>query len=246
MEQIFGKVHSIETCGTLDGPGIRFVVFMQGCNLRCQYCHNPDTWNTAGGTTYTAKDLLKEVVKYESYMRFSNGGITITGGEPLLQIDFLIELFMLCRELGLHTALDTSGSIFNDKTKILLEWTDLVILDIKSFDNDQYLALTGVNLQPTIDFVNYANTIQKKIWVRYVLVPNLTDDLVSIANLSKFLGTLEHVERIEVLPFHKMGEYKWEALNLPYTLQNTKIPTEGELLKVLEVFYRYNRNVIIV
>ncbi|PKM49677.1 MAG: pyruvate formate-lyase 1-activating enzyme [Firmicutes bacterium HGW-Firmicutes-7] len=246
MDKIIGNVHSIETCGTLDGPGIRFVVFMQGCNLRCRYCHNPDTWNTDGGTLYTPRDLFNEIVKYESYMRFSNGGLTITGGEPLLQADFLIELFMLCKEHGIHTALDTSGSIFNDQTRILLEWTDLVIIDIKNFDKLQYKDLTGFDLQPTLNFLDYVNTLQKRIWVRYVLVPDLTDDLAIISDLSKFISLHRNVERIEVLPFHKMGEYKWETLNLPYTLQDTKIPTEAELLKVLEVFYKHNRNVIIV
>ncbi|PKM93984.1 MAG: pyruvate formate-lyase 1-activating enzyme [Firmicutes bacterium HGW-Firmicutes-1] len=246
MEDILGKIHSIETCGTLDGPGIRFVVFMQGCNLRCQYCHNPDTWDTTSGTIYTPTDLFKEILNYESYMRFSNGGITVTGGEPLLQIDFLIQLFMLCKEHGIHTVLDTAGSIFNDKVKILLEWTDLVILDIKSFDKVQYLNLTGAKLQPTIEFIDYTNTIQKSIWIRYVLVPNLTDDLSIISDLSKFLGSHKYIEKIEVLPFHKLGEYKWEALNLPYTLLDTSVPTESDLLKVLEAFYKYNRNVVIV
>lgn len=246
MDSCVGKVHSIETCGTVDGPGIRFVVFMQGCNLRCLYCHNPDTWSKTSGTSYTAKELFKEVIKYEAYMRLSKGGITVTGGEPLLQTEFLIELFMMCKSHGIHTALDTSGSIINDQVKVLLEWTDLVILDIKNFDKDHYQFLTGAKLQDTLDFLNYINTIQKRIWIRYVLVPQLTDQLDSISDLSKHLSRFKGIERIEILPFHKMGEYKWEDLEVPYTLYDTPIPTESELLKVLEVFYRDHRSVFIV
>ena len=246
MEGNIGKVHSIETCGTVDGPGVRFVVFMQGCNLRCLYCHNPDTWNKSRGTSYTAKELFNEVIKYESYMRLSNGGITVTGGEPLLQAEFLIELFMMCKAHGIHTALDTAGTVLNDQIKILLEWTDLIILDIKHFDPSNYKKVTGGNLIDTINFLDYVSDLKKRIWIRYVFVPGLTDQLDSIANLSKYLTRINGLERIEVLPFHKMGEYKWEGLKLPYTLTDTPIPKESELLKVLEVFSTEHSSVFIV
>lgn len=246
MEGNIGKVHSIETCGTVDGPGIRFVVFMQGCNLRCLYCHNPDTWDKNSGMNYTAKDLFNEIIKYDSYMRLSNGGVTITGGEPLLQAEFLIELFMMCKAHGIHTAIDTAGTVINDSVKILLEWTDLVILDIKHFDPEQYKQLTGGNLQNTLDFLHYVNDIQKRLWIRYVLVPQLTDQLDSISKLSKHLSHMKTVERIEILPFHKMGEYKWEGLEIPYQLANIPEPTESELLRVLEIFYTDHRSVFIV
>lgn len=246
MESSIGTIHSIETCGTVDGPGIRFVIFMQGCNLRCLYCHNPDTWNKSNGTTYTAKELFSEIIKYESYMRLSNGGVTVTGGEPLLQAEFLIELFMICKAHGIHTAIDTSGSILNDHVKVLLEWTDLIILDIKHFDSEQYNYITGAKLQDTLDFLEYTNDIQKRIWVRYVLVPQLTDQLDSISKLSKHLIHIKNLERIEILPFHKMGEYKWEGLKVPYSLIDTQVPTENDLLKVLEAFYTDHRSVFIV
>jgi pyruvate formate lyase activating enzyme len=246
MESNTLKVHSIETCGTVDGPGIRFVVFMQGCNLRCLYCHNPDTWSKSKGTSYTAKELFNEAIKYESYMRLSNGGITVTGGEPLLQAEFLVEFFMMCKAHGIHTALDTAGTLLNDSIKILLEWTDLIILDIKHFDPTHYKKVTGGNLKDTINFLNYVSDLQKRIWIRYVFVPGLTDQPDSMSKLSKHLTHINGVERIEILPFHKMGEYKWEGMKTPYTLEDTPIPTEDELLKALEIFSVDHNSVFIV
>lgn len=227
-----GRIHSIETCGTVDGPGIRFVTFLQGCPLRCQYCHNPDTWDATKGKEYTAKDLVAEIVKYKSYMRYSNGGVTFTGGEPLLQADFVKECFALCKENGISTALDTSGFIFHDKAKEVLELTDIVLLDIKNFDPDVFKKVTNVSISNTLSFLDYLREKNIKTWVRYVLVPGLTDNIDSITALAEYLKDYKNVERIELLPFHKMGEYKWEEMNLKYTLTNTEEPTKELVAQV--------------
>lgn len=243
MSDIIGRIHSYETCGTVDGPGIRFVVFMQGCPLRCQYCHNPDTWNMSDGSTHTPQDVYNEMVKYKSYMKFSNGGITVTGGEPLLQAQFVTELFKLCKADGIHTAIDTSGFIFNDQVKSLLDLTDLVLLDVKHFDPEQYKIVTGAALKPTLDFLDYLGKINKPAWIRYVLVPGLTDQLPSIEALAKHLGQYKNIEKIEVLPFHKMGEYKWKTLNLDYKLSDVNEPTQELREEVIKTFKMYNLNV---
>ncbi|MBQ3437828.1 MAG: pyruvate formate lyase-activating protein, partial [Fusobacterium sp.] len=169
-----GYINSFESFGTKDGPGIRFVVFLQGCPLRCQYCHNVDTWDLRGKNyIQTPEDVLKELYKVKGFL---TGGITVSGGEPLLQPGFLVELFKLCREQGIHTALDTSGYIFDDNAKKVLEYTDLVLLDIKHIDKDVYKELTSVDLEPTLNFIKYLQKIGKPVWIRYVLVPGLTDD----------------------------------------------------------------------
>lgn len=245
MSQIFGKVHSIETCGTVDGPGIRFVLFMQGCPLRCQYCHNPDTWKMSDGKDYSAQEMFQELIKYKSYMQFSKGGVTVTGGEPLLQATYLISLFELCKENGIHTAIDTSGYILNESVKKLLSMTDLVILDIKNFDPLRYQEVTGVELEPTIRFLDYLQSIEKSTWIRYVLVPGLTDEVKSITALAKHLSTFNNIEKIEVLPFHKMGEYKWKELDIPYKLTDTNEPSEIDLLEVVNIFRSFNPDVLI-
>lgn len=220
-----GKIHSIETCGTVDGPGIRFVTFLQGCPLRCQYCHNPDTWEPNKGMEYTPTDLVNEIVKYKSYMKFSGGGTTFTGGEPLLQAEFVKECFELCKKNGISTALDTSGFIFNDKAKEVLEYTDVVLLDIKNFDPDVFKKVTNVPLKNTLAFLDYLRDKGIKTWVRYVLVPGLTDNIDGITALANHLKAYPNVSRIELLPFHKMGEYKWEELGFEYALKDTKEPS---------------------
>ncbi|NLM12322.1 MAG: pyruvate formate lyase-activating protein [Epulopiscium sp.] len=236
---ITGRIHSIETCGTVDGPGIRFVVFTQGCPLRCQYCHNPDTWNIAHGEETTVDELIKEIEKYKSYMKFSGGGVTLTGGEPLMQPKFAAELFRQCKERGIHTALDTSGYIPLEHAKEVIDYTDLVLLDIKSFDPDIYKDLTGVSNEPTLKLAKYLSEINKPMWVRYVLVPNLTDDPKNIEGLASFLSTLNNIEKIELLPFHKMGEYKWEQLGYPYRLKDTPTPSEEAIKNAKEIFKKY-------
>jgi pyruvate formate lyase activating enzyme len=245
MKELIGNVHSIESCGTVDGPGIRFVTFMQGCPLRCKYCHNPDTWQQTGGTPYTSNQLFNEAVKYQSFQKFTQGGITVTGGEPLLQIDFVTELFKQCKQVDMHTALDTSGCIFNEKVKVLMNYTDLVLLDVKNYDPLRYQQITGASLQPTLDFLQYLFEIGKSTWLRYVFVPNLSDNYDAITALGKHIQSYTNISRIEVLPFHKMGEYKWNALKIPYELSNTPEPTKESLRRVYEILSKYHKNVII-
>lgn len=238
-----GKIHSIETCGTVDGPGIRFVTFLQGCPLRCQYCHNPDTWDAKKGIEYTPEALVNEIIKYKSYMKFSGGGTTFTGGEPLLQAEFVKESFALCKKNDISTALDTSGFIFNDKVKEVLEYTDIVLLDIKNFDSNVYKAVTGVALDNTLKFLDYIREKNIKTWVRYVLVPGLTDNVESITKLANHLKEYPNVSRIELLPFHKMGEYKWEELGYTYALKDTKEPSLDLINQVKSIFETSGINV---
>ena len=237
---VTGRIHSIETCGTVDGPGIRFLVFTQGCPLRCQYCHNPDTWKISDGKTTTVEELIKEIEKYKSYMEFSGGGVTVTGGEPLIQPKFVEELFRQCKEKGFHTALDTSGYIPLEHAKNVLKYTDLVLLDIKSFDSQTYKDLTGVSNEPTLKLAKYLSDIGKPMWIRYVLVPNLTDNPEHIEALASFLTNLKTIEKIEILPFHKMGEYKWEELGYDYKLKDTPTPSKELLNTAKEIFKKYN------
>lgn len=232
MSELTGRIHSFESCGTVDGPGIRFVVFLQGCPLRCQYCHNADTWNPEEGKSYTVEELLAEIVKYKSYMRFSGGGVTLTGGEPLMQAEFVKEVFRACKEQGIHTALDTSGFLFHEKTREALLVTDLVLLDIKNFDSERYHEVTGAVLDPTLQFLNYTREKNIPVWIRYVLVPGLTDNLKSIEAMAEYLKDYPNVEKIELLPFHKMGEFKWEERNLPYRLKEVEEPTQELVSKV--------------
>lgn len=230
-----GRIHSLESFGTVDGPGIRFVVFMQGCPLRCQYCHNPDTWEVNKGKEYTADELMQEILRYKSYMDFSGGGVTFTGGEPLLQADFILEVSKLCKDNGISIAIDTSGFIFNDKVEEVLQYADLVLLDIKNFDPAVYKTVTGVNLSPTLNFLDYLKKINKPAWIRYVLVPNLTDNLDSVRKLSDYLDGYPNVEKIELLAFHKMGEYKWKELGLNYKLSDTKTPSKELMRQVTDI-----------
>lgn len=239
-----GKIHSIETCGTVDGPGIRFVIFMQGCPLRCKYCHNPDTWKLSDGDETSVEELISQIKKYKSYMNFSGGGVTVTGGEPLLQASFVLELMKRCKEEGIHTALDTSGYFFNDTVKEVLKYTDLVLLDIKCHNKDQYKHITGVNLEPTLQFMHYLGEINKPVWVRYVLVPGLSDRDEYLESLGAYLADFTHIERLELLPFHKMGEYKWEELGLTYELADIPEPTREAMERAKSILDQYHINVI--
>ena len=237
---MIGNIHSIETCGTVDGPGIRYVLFTQGCPLRCKYCHNPDTWKMQDGIDVDTDSLIKEILKYKSFMKFSKGGVTVSGGEPLLQPEFVKDLFMKCKQNGIHTCIDTSGFVKIDVADPVLDYTDLVLLDIKSYNPNVYSNLTGVPLDPTLLFANHLNQRKIPVWIRYVLVPNLTDDLEDIEGLAKFLSTLSNVERIDILPFHKMGEYKWEKLGYNYELTNVKEPTPESVSEAKNIFKSYN------
>lgn len=231
-----GFIHSFESCGTVDGPGIRLVVFTAGCPLRCQYCSNSDCRYFENGKSMTVDQVVQEIAKYTSYMRASGGGVTISGGEPLFQPYFVREIFKWCQANGIHTALDTSGFCDLETAKSVLETVDLVLLDIKSFDPATYHKVTGVDLAPTLAFARYLSEIHKPMWVRFVLVPGLTDAPENIAGLADFLATLHTVERVEVLPFHKLGEYKWAELGYEYQLKETPTPTPEQVKAAIDVF----------
>lgn len=233
---IIGRIHSLESFGTVDGPGIRFVVFMQGCPLRCKFCHNPDTWEVNKGTEYTPEQLSDEILKYKSYMDFSGGGVTFTGGEPLLQAEFLLEVSKHLKKMGISVALDTSGYVWNEFVEELLKYTDMVLLDIKNYDPAVYEDITGVTLSPTLQLLDYLKEHNINTWIRYVLVPGLSDNLESIKKLSELLSNYMNVSRIELLAFHKMGEYKWKELGLEYTLSDTNEPTKDLLQEVKSIF----------
>lgn len=244
-DKIIGRIHSLESLGTVDGPGVRFVVFMQGCPLRCQFCHNPDTWNTTMGIEYTPETLVEEIIKYKSYMQFSGGGVTFSGGEPLLQAEFILEACKLCKEQGISVAIDTSGFIWNENVKEVLNYTDIVLLDIKNYDPNIYKDITGVSLTPTLQLLDYLKEKSINTWVRYVLVPGLSDNLDSIQQLSEHLSHFPNVSKIEVLGFHKMGEYKWKELGLEYKLADTKEPSKELLEQVKTIFEKYGKEVAV-
>lgn len=229
-----GYVHSLESFGSVDGPGVRYVIFLAGCAMRCQFCHNPDTWNMQTGTLYTADALLEKAMRYRSYWG-ENGGITVSGGEPLLQIDFLIELFRKAKEQGIHTTLDTSGNPFTreepffGKFQELMKYTDLFLLDIKQIDDEQHKILTGCTNQNILDLARYLSDEKKPVWIRHVLVPQRSDNDEYLDRLRAFLDTLQNVERVEVLPYHTLGVYKWKELGLSYPLEGIDPPTKERI-----------------
>jgi pyruvate formate-lyase 1-activating enzyme len=235
-----GRIHSLESFGTVDGPGIRFVVFMQGCPLRCLYCHNPDTWDTKNPSKYsiTASELLEEVLKYKNFI--AKGGVTVTGGEPLLQPEFLTAFFGLCRAEGIHTALDTSGYTLNDKVKELLKYVDLVLLDIKTLEPDLHKALTGIKREGTLKFLDYLEENKIDTWIRHVVVPGLTDNDERLEKLAEFLTHFSVVKRIELLPYHVMGVNKYEQLGLEYKLKDVNPLSAERLDNARKIFGKYN------
>ncbi len=230
-----GRIHSVFSGGTVDGPGIRFVVFMQGCPLRCKYCHNPDSWLYNDGEVRSVTDLTNEIIKYKNYFG-SNGGLTVSGGEPLLQIDFVIELLKSVKKYGIHTAIDTSGYMFNEdneetllKYQELIKYTDLFLLDIKHIDDESHKNLTGVSNKNTLAFAKWLSLNGKKMWIRHVLLTDYTDNDESLIELSKFIKTLSTVEKVEVLPYHTMGEVKYEKMGMQYALKGVQPPTKDKV-----------------
>ncbi|WP_026486599.1 pyruvate formate-lyase-activating protein [Caldanaerobius polysaccharolyticus] len=234
-----GYIHSIETCGTVDGPGIRYVVFTQGCPLRCRYCHNPDTWKMLDGKEVTVDEIIQDAVKYKPYMKFSGGGLTLTGGEPTLQIEFATELFKRCKEEDIHTALDTSGYVDIEKADKLLKYTDLVLLDIKHIDSNTHKDITGVPNDKTLRFARHLSDIDIPTWIRYVLVPGLTDKQEDIEKLAVFVSTLSSVERVEILPYHTMGVNKWKELGYEYTLKDVNPPSKEAIARAINIFKKH-------
>ena len=227
---MLGAIHSIETFGLVDGPGVRYVIFMQGCHMRCKFCHNADTWKVKG-PDQSAESVLKKALRYRPYWK-ENGGITVSGGEPLLQIDFLIELFTQAKKEGVHTTLDTCGQPFTfeepffSKFKQLMKVTDLVLLDIKHIDEKAHKELTGHTNQNILELAKYLSDIQKPVWIRHVLVPTIE---VYLKRLHQFVAQLKNVERVEVLPYHTLGAYKWKELGLEYPLEGIPTPSDQQL-----------------
>jgi pyruvate formate lyase activating enzyme len=239
-----GYVHSYHVGSTVDGPGVRMVVWTTGCPLRCAYCHNPDTWKLRGGTPTAADEVLAQLRGYARFLRTARGGLTISGGEPLVQAPFVTHLFRQARQLGVHTALDTSGFLGDRLADADLESIDLVLLDIKSFLPEVHRRLTGRDVAPTLRFARRLSDLGRPMWVRFVLVPGLTDDPANVAGLAAFVATLRTVERVEVLPFHQMGRYKWERLGLPYTLAGTPEPDEALVERVRGQFRQHDLYVV--
>ena len=231
-KQIYARVHSIESFGSADGPGVRFLVFLQGCNMRCKYCHNPDTWaNSKETMEMTPQEALEKALKYKTYWG-NEGGITISGGEPLLQIDFLIELFKLAKKEGVNTCIDTSGANFTreepffNKFNELMKYTDLLLLDIKHIDSQKHKELTGKPNDNILDMAKYLSDINKSVWIRHVLVPGISDVDEYLIELDKFISSLNNVKKVEVLPYHTLGTFKWEELNIPYQLEGVNPPSQ--------------------
>ena len=229
-----GYIHSTESFGSVDGPGVRFIVFMQGCNMRCKYCHNPDTWDKNGGREVTADEVIKTALRYRTYWG-KKGGITISGGEPLLQLDFLIELCKKCREQGISTVIDTAGKPFTreepffSKFNELLKYTDLIMLDLKHIDSKDHKALTGFGNENILDLAQYLSEKNVPVWIRHVLVPGINDDDFSLNKLHKFIKTLKNVQRVEILPYHNLGEFKYEDLGIKYPLAGLRSPSKESI-----------------
>lgn len=235
-----GRIHSIESFGLVDGPGVRSVVFLQGCAMRCRYCHNPDTWEKSGGEEWESEKLFQKLYRFKPYWK-ENGGITVSGGEAMLQMEFVTELFEIAKLHQVHTALDTSGNPFlmedqyQKKFNKLMEVTDLFIVDIKEMDSKRHKDLTGHGNQNILTMIEYLSIHKKPMWIRHVLVPGLTDSEESLKDLKKFLDSLQSVEKVEILPYHAMGVHKWEALEIPYSLNDTIPPTKQEIERAKQI-----------
>lgn len=229
-------IHSFETFGAVDGPGIRFVIFTQGCNLQCKYCQNRDTWCHSGGTRYSVKEVLEKIERYKNYIIPSGGGVTVSGGEPLLHLDFLIALFKELKRQGFSTAIDTSGVFYiTPKVKEIIELTDLFLLDIKCINDDICKELTGVSNKKELEFAEYLSEHGKTMWIRQVLVPGYTDKEEDLKKLKQFISTLKTVEKVEILPYHDMGKFKWHNLGLDYPLEGTRVATDEDIKKAQKI-----------
>lgn len=236
---IKGKIHSIETFGTVDGPGIRYILFFQGCPLRCKYCHNRDTWDIKSGKEYTVDEIITDALKYTSFMKFSGGGITASGGESTLQPEFLSELFKKAKENDIHTCLDTSGFVDIETIDPVLDNTDLVLLDLKHMVEEKSIDLTGVDMDKALKLARHLESRNIPVWIRHVLVPGFTDDLDNLEKLGQFVATLKNVERFELLPYHSMGIHKWENLGIDYELKDVPDATKEDVKKASEIISKF-------
>lgn len=240
MSDIKGRIHSVESFGSVDGPGVRYIFFLQGCHMRCKYCHNPETWSMTGGELLTPQEAFDKAYRYHNYWK-DKGGITVSGGEALIQIDFVTELFKIAKKNGVHTTLDTSGNPFTmeepfiSKFNELMEVTDLFLLDIKHIDDEKHKELTGWTNSNIIQLAKYLSDNNKDMWIRHVLVPTITDDEESLKKLSAFVKTLKTVKRFEVLPYHTLGVFKYENLGVEYALKDILPPTREEIQRANDI-----------
>lgn len=245
QEKVYGNIHSIESCGTVDGPGLRFVVFTQGCPLRCQYCHNPDSWSFDENKKMSVDDILAE---YDGVKEFCHGGMTVTGGEPMAQMDFVTELFRRAREKDIHTALDTSGIYFNkdNTTKVdeLLKYTSLVLLDIKHIDDEEHKKLTGHSNKRILEFARYLSDKRIPMWVRHVVVPGITFNEKYLTQLGEFLATLKNIKALDVLPYHDMAIPKYENLGIEYPLKGVPPLTKVQAMEARNIIFKAYKNSI--
>lgn len=239
--ELKGNVHSFESMGAVDGPGIRFIVFMQGCKLHCKYCQNRDTWSEDINKEYSVQEVVEKAIRTKPYMDSTGGGVTVSGGEPLLQSDFLLELFKELKKQNISTCIDTAGSVVITNTiKELLKFTDLVLLDIKHIDEKKCIELTGFSNKNELDFARYCSENNISMWIRQVLVPGYTDDIKDLKQTREFIDSLKTVEKVEILPYHNLGKQKWLNLGLKYPLENTRIPTNEEIKKAEEILVKRN------
>ncbi len=243
---VTGRVHSVESFGTVDGPGIRFITFMQGCLMRCQYCHNRDTWDLDGGKEMQVDELMSQIISYRPFLDASGGGVTASGGEAILQAEFVAELFKACRAEGIHTCLDTNGFVRKYTSAIdeLLDNTDLVLLDIKHIDDDRHQDLTKVSNHRTLQFAEYLAKRGQKTWIRYVVVAGFTEDVQSAEKLADFIAPMGNVEKVELLPYHELGKHKWEAMGEDYPLKDVRPPGKDTMEAIKAAFTARGLNAV--
>lgn len=241
-----GRIHSTESCGTVDGPGIRFIVFLQGCLLRCLYCHNRDSWDLHDGKEVTVDELLQQLKPYRHFMDASGGGITASGGEAMLQPEFIRDLFRACQAEGIHTCLDTNGYIrkYTDVIDEVLAATDLVMLDLKQINNEIHHTLVGADNMRILEFAHYLHKVGQKTWIRYVVVPGFTDDEKSAHELGRFIKDMNNIERVEMLPYHELGKHKWETMGETYQLEDVQPPSRAMMEKLQSILSEYHSNVM--
>ncbi|RAX52084.1 pyruvate formate-lyase 1-activating enzyme [Helicobacter sp. 16-1353] len=237
-KKIKGRIHSIETFGAVDGPGIRFVLFLQGCYLRCLYCHNPDSWDLNGGQEINLKNILKNILAYKKF--YKKGGVTISGGEPLLQHEFLYHLLDALQILGFHSAIDTNGFVDLKFSKKCIDKADMLLLDIKEVDEDDCIELTEQSNENTLKTLNYCQEINKCVWIRYVCIPGYTLKNEKIHKLAQLLQQYSCVQKVQLIPFHQLGSYKYKELKIPYKLESTPIPTSEEMYEAEKIIRQYN------
>lgn len=235
-DKLLARVHSFESFGAVDGPGIRYIIFMQGCHLQCKYCQNRDTWDVSTGTLYSVSDLMKKILKYKNYFIASGGGVTVSGGEPLLQAKFLIELFKELKKENITITVDTSGSVvLTDTIKEIISLADLFLLDIKCINDDICKDLTGVSNKRELEFAKYLSDNNKDMWIRQVLVPGITDCEDDLIKLKEFLYSLKTVKKVDILPYHDLGKFKWTNLGLQYPLEGVRTANNEDVLRAKKI-----------